>query len=111
MHEVSINGTAVPTTVIPMAGEDLTFVTIEYGMRTFRFSVRGRTEPLEVAYRHDFATWDPETGEQRYAWFAMDARDASRGVLIQQYVFPQLLQIHCAEHGLDPAAAELAQAV
>ena len=93
-QHIAVQGQDLPTTIIAMTEEPLTFVTIEYGGRTFRFSVRGEVEPLEVSYRHDFPTWDPETGEERYAWFPMSPTEASRGVMIQQYVYPQLLEIH-----------------
>lgn len=101
MQHITVNGTALPTTVIPITDEPVTFVTLEYGGRTFRFCVRGDGDGLEVSYRHDFPSWDDETGREHYAWFPISEGEASRGVLIQQYVVPQLHAIHRAAHAVE----------
>ncbi len=101
MYDITVNGDALPTTIIPITDEPVTFVTLEYGGRTFRFCIRGEGDELEVSYRHEFPTWDDETGREHHAWFPISEGEAVRGVLIQQYVFPQLLEIHRAAHAVE----------
>jgi hypothetical protein len=89
----------IPTTVIPLRGEDTTFVTVEYAGRTFRFCVIGSMAPYEVSYLHEFGA----PGAEPHAWFPIDAEEAARPTVLQQYLYPQLVELHEGELLLDRA--------
>ncbi|MCW2962117.1 MAG: hypothetical protein JWM25_941 [Thermoleophilia bacterium] len=93
MTNLHVHDRPLPTTIIPMRGEDTTFVTVEYGERRFRFCVIGAQAPFEVSYLHEFGEPDAEPR----AWFPIDPQGAAEPTVLQQYLFPQLIELHEAE--------------
>lgn len=96
MATVEIEGAPFPATVIRMQHEALTFVTLEYHRRTFRFSVRGAELPYEVSYLHEFdaVPGDAATAEQHAAWFEIAPERAAEPEVLQEYLYPQLVAEH-----------------
>ena len=91
---VQVDGELVDAVVVPMTTEPLTFVTIDFRGRTFRFSVRGLHAPYDVAYRHEFPEPREDAGDEAAAWFPVAPVETQAPVAIQQYLRPQLVEIH-----------------
>jgi hypothetical protein len=91
---VQVDGELIDAVVVPMTTEPLTFVTLEYHGRTFRFSIRGREAPFDVAYQHEFPTPREDRVEDPAAWFPVAAVPTDGKVPIQQYLRPQLVALH-----------------
>lgn len=81
---LELHGVALPTTVIPMRGEDLTFVTVEYAGRTYRFSIRGAEMPYEVSCLVEFAAGTDDM--PRRAWFTIAPERAATPKVLQEYL-------------------------
>ena len=96
---LELHGVPLPTTVIPMRGEDLTFVTVEYADHTYRFSVRGAEMPYEVSCLVEFSTSDDAP---RRAWFTIAPERAASPTVLQEYLYPQLVELH---HAAVPLSA------
>ena len=105
MTTLHVHDRPIPTTVIPLHGESVTFVTAEYEGRRFRFSIRGEELLYEVSYSHEF---DSAEGSRR-AWFPIAPERAANPETLQEYLYPQLVAIHeaalqDAELGIRSAA-------
>lgn len=102
MTVLHLHGRPLPTTVIPMPDETVTFATVEYHGRRFRFAVRGASVPFEVSYLYEFG----EPDQLPHAWFPIAPERAVRPEVLQEYLYPQLVELHAATMGgTVPAAA------
>jgi hypothetical protein len=91
-YPLHVHDRTLPTTVIPLRSEETTFVTTEFEGRTFRFCIRGGEAPYEVCFLHEFGL----TGSGRGAWFPIDP-EYDNELVLQQYLRPQLVELHEAE--------------
>lgn len=96
MAIIEIEGAPFPVTVVRMQDEALTFVTLDYHRRYFRFSVRGSELPYEVSFLHDFG--EDMRGaagvEHHGAWFTIAPERAAQPEVLQEYLYPQLVAEH-----------------
>jgi hypothetical protein len=97
---LELHGVPLPTTVIPMHGENLTFVTVEYADHTYRFSVRGDEVPYEVSCLVEFPS--DASDAPRRAWFTIAPERAVNPQVLQEYLYPQLVELH---HAAVPLSA------
>ena len=94
----SPDGSPLPTNIIPMTHDAITFVSTTYHGRTFRFCIRGTGPMYEVSFEHDF---DGELGESfspgrmpHRAWFVIAPESAAEPEVLQEFLYPQLVAIH-----------------
>lgn len=106
METLQLDGVALPATVIPFLTEAVTFITVTYRERRYRFSVSGVEPPFEVAFLVEFDA----PGIDRASWFSIAPEQAVTGELLQQRLFAQLVDVHRASQHMTRGMAERTQA-